>query len=242
MKYFLLVFTSLLSPLIAAQNTPAPQTHSFEFSVYPIGKYDWDALHYESSPGSFEPIIFWPFERSPKHEYEGVLPLNIYTSQVNEAGESEWKVVAQAQLNPRANPQLLFFIPVIGEDSMAGLQIVGLEDDLDSFPLDTITFFNATGANLEGVFGNKPIFLKTGLSSPYRLSDYYEQETLIGLAVHYEGEFKRVLQSKWIFREDYREIILLLPPKRAGSLKIRAVRIPQHKEEIHPAKVAPPEL
>ena len=244
-KLMTLTIFSLLLFLIASTlpaQTPTSQpnssTHHLKFSVYPIGKANWKEIYYQEKAGNYQTLTFWSYERSPKHEYEGPLPINFYRKFDNPdpKGDPIYKAIASTQLASNSDEHLLFFVATANNDASENesFQIVPLDEGRNSFPLDTVTFVNATGANLEGVFGNKPIFLKTGVSAPYDLKTFYQQETLIGLAVQFEGSLQKVLHSKWSFYPDYREIILLLPPKKADSLRVQAFRITQHKEEITP--------
>jgi len=236
----LLVFvTTVFScPLLHSQNPIENHalTHQFKFSVYPIGKADWKEIYYQKQPGIYESLTFWSYERSPKNDYKGIDPIEFFRKTTGPEGEIQYRVVASTQFETNATELLFFFIASgTKEAGQPEFQLVPMEEDDRTFPLDTVTFVNVTGANLEGVFGNKPIFLKKGVSAPYDLKPFYKQETLIGLAVQFEGDMKKVLHSKWSFYPDYREIILLLPPKSPGSFKIQAFRITQHKEEIHPS-------
>ena len=231
-------------PTIHAQTNSNPSpTITIDFSVYPIGKKNWRDIYYQTKPGEYKALTFWSYERSPKHEYEGTLPIEFYrkTENPDPEGPPLYRRVATTSLDSRSDEQLLFFIPVSSpaEDDDKEFQLIPLDENTPHFPLDSLTFVNATGANLEGVFGNKPVFLKQGVSTPYDLGSFYKDETLIGLAVQFEGRLHKVLHSKWSFYPNYREIILLLPPKKSGSLRIQAFRITQHKEEIRPPNADP---
>lgn len=239
----------LSSAPLHAQTTSQPQsttgsTHRLKFSVYPIGKADWKGIYYQATPGNYQALSFWSYERSPRHDYKGPVPIEFYRKFENPDPEGEpiYKVVASSKLSSSSEEYLLFFVAIGGNQKGTipdeSFQIVPLDDSHLSFPLETVTFVNATGVTLEGVFANKPIYLKPGVSAPYALKEFFQQETLIGLAVEFEGTLKKVMHSKWTFYPNYREIILLLPPKKADSLRIQAFRITQHKEEISPPAAA----
>ncbi len=241
---FLLLISFLLpNPIHGQTPTNHSPTYTIDFSVYPIGKTNWRDLYYQKKSGVYETLTFWSYERSPKHPYEGPLPIAFYRKEENPDpnGLPFYRTVATVQVPQTSDQQLLFFIPIAPDADAGGKEfhIVSLDESERNFPLDTITFINATGANLEGVFGNKPLFLKKGVSAPYDLTPFYSDETLIGLAVQFDGSLQKVLHSKWSFYPNYREIILLLPPKKSGSLRIQAFRITQHKEEIRPPGADP---
>ena len=220
------------------QNSPTGVTlRELEFSVYPIGQASWSDIYYQAQPGVYQTLTFWSYERSPKHRFKGLSPMEFYRKEMLANGDVSYQVVATTPVESRAEDLLLFFHAIKPETpgSKQEFQILALDEGRQVFPLDTVTFVNATGANLEGVFGNKPIFLKHGISAPYDLKPFFKEETLIGLAVQYEGNLQKVLHSKWSFYPDYREIVLLLPPGKAGSLRIQAFRISQHREEMSPS-------
>ena len=238
------VFFGLLllsnSPIWAQSPRPETRTlnnHHLSFSVYPIGNANWNKLYYQAKPGKFTPITFWAYERSPKHDYTGPIPIHFYdkTETLDPDGNPVYKPVGTVTPTS-ASEQLFFFVskPHHAANDQPHFQIIPLNESPHAFPLNTVTFVNVTGANLEGVFGNQPIFLKEGISSPYPLKPFYQKETLLGLAVLHRGNLKKVLHCKWSFYPNYREIILLLPPATAGNFRIQAFRITQHKEEITP--------
>ncbi|MCG8525640.1 MAG: hypothetical protein MI748_04615 [Opitutales bacterium] len=205
-----------------------------QFSVYPIGNSKWSEIYYQRKPNLYEKLSFWPFERSPAHDYQGPNPIQFCYQYLDEGGNPHYQVIGEAQLDVSSNRHLLFFVPIPTVESKTQhlYQIAAMNDAPKSFPLDTVTFLNATGANLEGVFGGKPIFLQKGLSTPFEIKRHFTEQVFIGLAIHYEGGFKKVLQNKWQFYPDYREIVILLPPKHPKSFRVQAFRLSQHKTEL----------
>ena len=233
---------SLASIPLAAQSpeSGAPRA-KVEFAVYPVGSGGWDDVYYQAAPGVFEPLSFWAFERSPAHEFEGVLPIQFYREDRDEEGNPSYQAVATAPTVQGSDRLLFFFLPRNegSGDASRGFQVVAMDDRLSRFPLNTITFFNATGATLEGTLGNEPLYLQRGISAPYRLDDDWEDEIFVGLAVRFEGGVRKVLQNRWRFYPDYREIIILMPPRIPGSFRIEAFRLTQHAEEIRPQDSLP---
>lgn len=225
-----------LTSILSAQNTRVPLSlKTINFCVYPIGSAQWNDLFYERQPGVFEKLRFWAFERSPTHRYTGTFPINFYHQQKNTEGILSYQIVAQAHPDDSSDKHLLFFIPTeVWNDGKRNelFEVASMKDSITLFPINTIRFLNATGSKLEGAFGKKSISLKRGISVPFSLEDLYKDEVFIGLSVQHEGELHKVLQNRWRFYPDYRELIILLPPKNAGSFRIQAYRLSQHKEEI----------
>jgi len=224
----------LLSGGLFAQNASNRSQVSLRFSVYPIGSADWDQVYYQQSPGNYEKVTFWTLERSPEHRFRGALPVRFYHQSTDDEGQIFYQPIATAKIDRQQEQLLFFFIPKSSPSETGELfDIAILDDSIRSFPLNTITFLNATGANLEGIFGKQKIILGKGISTPYQLEDLYEDEVLIGLAIQYEGDYRKVLQNRWVFYPDNREIVVLLPPRNRNSFRIQAYRLSQHQESLH---------
>ena len=63
------------------------------------------------------------------------------------------------------------------------------------------------------------------MNVPVSVEGRLAEDVFIGLAVTNQQSSRIVLQNQWQFHGGNRHIILLLPPQRKGSFRIRAYRI-----------------
>ncbi len=144
--------------------------------------------------------------------------------------------VAVVTLEPTAADVLLIFAR---RDAPGTFNVFPMADDPSAFPPSTAMFFNATAATLEGRFGEHRIRLTPGLNGPFDVSDRPEEPRFIGLGI-LVGEVPRaVLQNRWRFTPQHRDLFLLLPPEQPEGTRLRAYRLNQDLSP--PAPEAPQE-
>jgi len=206
---------------------------SIRFSVYSIGGAETAEVYYQPRPGIYEPVTFWPQERSPQHRYRGTLPIQFFAQEVTEEGEINYEPIAEATLKSRHRQWLFFFVPNPGSESKRKrFSVAVMGDSASAFPLNTVTFFNATGAELRGTIGKKGLELQEGVSAPIALNLDESQSLFVGLAVSQKQGYQPVLQNHWTFYPDYREVVILLPPKPSDAFRIQAYRLSEHRDSI----------
>lgn len=206
-----------------------------QFSVYAIGPVDRDGIYYQASPGVFRKLEFWTHERSPIYPYRGPNPLQWFTRSPAPQSPDGFSYHVHTSLNlPHAASSLLLVFIASTHHGNPGFTVHAIDDREANFPIDTLRIFNATGATLGGILGDRSLSLEPGISDSIDLRPFWGAETRIGLALPHMGKLQSVLHSKWTFYPDYRELLLLLPPDEHDSLRIRAYRISEHRESLHP--------
>jgi hypothetical protein len=72
------------------------------------------------------------------------------------------------------------------------------------------------------------IEIQPGENEPISVRSRLKEDIFIGLAITNENTHRVVLKSRWQFNPGNRHHILLLPPSREGSFRIRALRITEY--------------
>lgn len=228
MRNFLLAFflSFVLASIVSGQESETVRT---EFRVIPVLSADWNGVLYRPSPGSdFVELKFQSLARSFKtYEYQGPNPIVFYREDgVDESGETLYKPVGS--LSVQSSELVVFFMrnSAIGRNgSKLEFALFGLDDGPDALPMDHVSFLNLTGVQLGSRFMEENIMLEQGFNRAISLKNSLEEDIFVGMVVQNEESHRIVLKNNWRFNEGNRHIILLLPPKKAGSFRIRAYRI-----------------
>jgi hypothetical protein len=224
----LLAFTSL-----PAQEQPPPGetvSYDFSFSVFPLEGGDWSGIFF-APKGNPEKesveVAFNPHQRSLTYEYNATTPLVFFRKSQNAEGETLFKPVAVFQGVPGKLPHdlILFFIP--GKKNEP-IEIQAMVDSPETYPPNSIVFYNTLSIPLVGVLGDQRLQLGLGPSAPVRLEDYYDKEVPIALAIHHEDDFHLVAKNQVRFERDRRTILILRKPKRANSTRILSQRLTEY--------------
>lgn len=221
---------------LSAQESSAP---TIEFTVFgEIGR-NWDGLYYSPDGRRYEEVSFARYSRSALHTYRGEGPFRVYRRSLDNDGEWLYTPVAQTPLPAGASPLLLFFFSQPGEANDA-FRILVMDDSEVALPVDHVVFFNATGVQLLGRFGDEELTLNPGQSRPLSLQARFREEVPVGFVVRRGDTFQRVLVNRLQFSEGLRTVILLLPPRRADSFRIQALRIVDQPGRTTPEPPPPP--
>lgn len=239
-----LLFIGCLFILVGSASAQLPQTVDVEiaFRVFPVGEAEWKGLMFKSKElGRYKELVFEHFSRSLEtYAYKGPQTFVLYRQNgVDEKGQPVYQPVADVQLpvgmkKPMlvfsANPEYKRRGPSEGT-WVSEFNIIAVDDSAKGFPIDTIIFLNFTGVPMAGVLGKKEIFLNTGVTGPMEISKYFEKGVQLGLVVKYQDNLLPVHNNTWHFDPGRRHIILILPPKKAGSLRVRLYRLTEYVNE-----------
>ena len=88
-----------------------------------------------------------------------------------------------------------------------------------------VAFLNYTPVPLSCRLMDRDMILTPGENKPISVEKRLNEDIFIGLAVTNNDSHRIVLKSRWQFHEGNRHHILLLPPSREGSFRMRAFRI-----------------
>ncbi|MCC5840917.1 MAG: hypothetical protein JJT96_12425 [Opitutales bacterium] len=216
---------AVLGCLFAASGLSAQEAApTIEFTVFgEIGR-EWDGLYYSPDGRRYEEVRFARYSRSAPQSYRGESPFRVYRRSLDRDGEWVYTPVAETTLPAGASPVLLFFFSQPGGPEGA-FRILPMDDSEVALPVDHVVFFNATGVQLLGRFGDEELTLNPGQSRPLALNARFREEVPVGFVVRRGDTFERVLVNRLRFSEGLRTVILLLPPRRADSFRIQALRI-----------------
>jgi hypothetical protein len=144
---------------------------------------------------------------------------------LDDKGEMTYRRIADVEVS--SSEMLIFFKLNSKKDDEIGpeFNLTAIDDSPRGLPIDHIAFVNLTQANFACRFIKDDMLLRPGLTGPISVADALEEDLFIGLAVMTENSQRVVLKNNWEFHPGNRHLILLLPPKKKGSFRIRAYRI-----------------
>ena len=224
--------TLVLSYALTAQES---ETIRVNFRVMPILSGEWTGIFYQPVVnGEMKELEFQSLSRSfETYPYTGENPIIFYRKDgVDEDGKTIYAPVGR--VSTKSKEQLLFFVTnkAIGRtDAIEEFSLIGLDDSPQALPMDYISFLNLTGVELGCRFRNENILMRAGFNGPYSLRDSLGIDIFVGMVVQNENSQRVVMKNNWHFESGNRHIILLLPPKKAGSFRIRAYRITEYVRE-----------
>jgi hypothetical protein len=216
-----------------------------DFRVLPILSADWTGIFYQPAPDEkMAELEFRSLARSfDTYKYVGPNPLRFYRENgLNEEGEMIYKEVGQVTLS--SSEALVFFMKQAEKpkaDSME-FSLLAMNDSPRGLPLNHIAFVNFMPVPFGCRFVEKNIMLQPGISQPISLEDKLGEDLFVGLVLENENSHRVVLRNNWEFRTGNRHLILLLPPKKAGSYRIRAYRVTEfvgENQRFNPSWSAP---
>ena len=231
---YLIFLPSLWAFPLELSGQDQPDMLHIAFRVFSSGKGKWDDIRVEAGPGSVTSLAFRKNRRSSLIPYRGPNPIIFfreYPSLARETPEVPVRKEVGRVIVPKGFRECLFFFVAIpatrGPDAVREFLVYVMDDSLESFPSDTMVVLNLTGATLVGRLGDESARFKLGPSVPYSLRKYSDEgiPTTIGVET-IEGP-KLVFQGQLKYSRHNRVILLLEPPRRAGSFRIVAKRIIQ---------------
>jgi hypothetical protein len=211
-------------------------TTEFEFKVFGVGHDDYEGLYYRSGKG-FTPLEFHRTHRSmDTYTYEGPVSFGIYVknpSYVPTNPESQPFIKVSESLAPiDAKHQLILFAasPLNRgvEDPDRRFTLFHIDDSPEAFPRNTIIVVNTTGAELHGRVAEARISLPKSYSEaiPYT-SKHSSGSTRIAFALETQEGPRLVMSNEMDLAENRRVLLILEPPRRAGSLRLAARMLSQ---------------
>jgi hypothetical protein len=236
------VFVSPLSHLAMANDA---ETISTEIAFFPLDGGSWAGLYFMprgERSGDLSPIRFNPLARSPYSSYSGPIEFSIYARAVDQDGVERILPISTINLHPTAARQMLLIeengrllsdvFPNVEFTFQRGpnreLKSFVFVDSPQTFPPESIVFFNTMPATFYGVLGNRRITLEPGLSQPIILTELLGRDLRMGLALHDGDRNRRVLDSNFRFGDNRRTLFILRPPAREGSLRLRSQRLTEY--------------
>lgn len=198
-----------------------------DFRVFPVLSGEWEGIFFRPGPNEdMREIVFRPRERSiDTYTYRGTAPLTFYREAgLNEEGEMLYESVGRAKII--ATEMLVFFTTnPSSQNGSFEFKTLSIDDSPSGLPADHVAFVNFTQIPFACRFVDENLIVRPGMNVPVSVEGRLAEDVFIGLAVTNQQSSRIVLQNQWQFHGGNRHIILLLPPQRKGSFRIRAYRI-----------------
>lgn len=213
--------------LAQASATGQEQLQRTDFRVFPVLSGEWEGIFFRPGPNEdMREIVFRPRARSiDTFTYRGASPLTFYREAgFSEEGEMLYESVGRAEIV--AAEMLVFFATNPSpQNGSFEFKTLSIDDSPSGLPADHVAFVNFTQIPFACRFVDENLIVRPGMNVPVSVEERLAEDILIGLAVTNQHSSRVVLQNQWRFHEGNRHIILLLPPQRKGSFRIRAYRI-----------------
>jgi len=225
-----------------SENEPPPIVEVI-FSVFPLENGNWEGIHFapEGTPDKgIQEITFNRSERSIKYEYKGPLPLIFFRTEPDDNGNILYRPVGRLDAEPEPAKQeyILFFEPA---DEQGSHRISKMNAEEQSFPEHSIVFFNTMDVSFIGVLAENRMVIPPGTSPPLDVSGLLDTDVPIALAIRHNEGLHLVARNSIRFARERKTLMILRPPRREGSLRIRTQRLTEFTGELAADEPAPPE-
>lgn len=224
----ILVFFSCIGCL-AAYSQDTTELIKAEFRVFPVLNIEKTGIFYRPAPdAAMIELVFRPRARSiSNYEYYGHPVIRFYREGgLDEEGVMQYKTVGQVDVI--AGEMLIFFADARKGGKTFEFSLLALDDSPKGLPMDHVTFLNFTPIPLSCRFMDRDMVLTPGKNKPISVQKRLNEDIFIGLAVTNESSHRVVLKSRWQFHKGNRHYVLLLPPSRQGSFRMRSLRITEY--------------
>ncbi len=225
-----------------AQGTP--DLLRADFRVFPVLNIEERGIFYRPAPDAeMVELQFRSRARSfDTYEYQGPGTLRFFREDgLNEDGEMQYRVVGEVDVAAR---EMLIFFANAAAQAPLEFSLLALDDSPSGLPMDHVSFLNFTQVPFACRFVDRNMMLEPGENGPVSVEEKLNEDVFIGLAITNQETHRVVLKSRWQFHKGNRHHILLLPPQRQGSFRIRAFRITEFvgEDQRFNSSWTPPDL
>ncbi len=241
-----LIYIAGLLPLLACQidlfsgvENGVGKGAALSFKVFAIGNTKPRGLKVETAPEQVETIEFQNYRRSASYEYNGKQPIVFFREIINDDNTVTRFPVATVNLPNSVNEYLLLFVPTGEEKEAAGeFNIFHLNESIQAFPLDSIIIFNGAKEQLIGRVGKKNTIFSNGFSKEFDIKDFYiAEEDFFLVPVKFALETNEgpqiVFTNNFEFHPGQRTILILNPPDRPGSHRLKVNKLTDSLTPFH---------
>ncbi|MGJ8652906.1 MAG: hypothetical protein ACSHX8_06495 [Opitutaceae bacterium] len=206
----------------AAHSIAANEIHRFEFSAFCLMPGNYSDIHFSNAENNWETIDFKPKSRSSVYQAHVSTENNtlfFYDTVVTPENASEHPAIASVRINPAWKNVLLIFSKS-PNSSNSTYEITAIDDSPTALPFGHIRVVNLTGLGIVGAIDNKRVDIDNDAASRSQKVQKHEK---IEIAIAAESStrahllYKNTLQVSALSRT----LLLLRPPKRNGSIKIK---------------------
>lgn len=217
-------------PLCAQTSPAAPEplaTIDIAFHVMQVGRASVPAVRYASAPGQSTPVEFKSHQRTGQYRYRGPNPLVFFREAPGADGRPVRTSVGSLRLAKEIKQALVFAIPRPATAGLTGDEVsfVAIDDSRVSFGPDTLVIYNALPMRVGAVLGTRRFGVEPGASPPISVKEPGRGTVPMEFWIDTSEGSKLVLGGEIDFTAGNREMMILLPPRRAGSWIIQSVRV-----------------
>lgn len=234
--------------LLFACNTSHAQTPeggvetraSISFSTLQLGKGNFEDIRFFRGENKLsEPLDFRLVQRSGPYSYSGPREM-VFVREVPAPTEVDPEAVTYqplARVNiPKGWDEVLFFFEELApgdvdNEGKLPFKVHMMDDSFSAFPVGSLVIFNACGVSLAGKVGRERARFAPGPAEAINFSNTRDGVLTAAFAVETADGPKLVFENRLEFSENYRIILMLAPPRRAGSIRIQVYNIPQFIEQ-----------
>lgn len=202
------------------------------FKVFGIGKDSFEGLYYQNE-GKYFSIRFHKTSRSvASYKYAGTSPIMFYVKNPAfspaEPNSLEFLPVTSCAISEPIQDCLIIFSAHpnnrTAPDTDRSFNLFALDDSVSTFGHNSMVILNTTGAQLLGKINNNRMILNAGLSKPIQYSNKSNSKsaTKIAFALQTKDGVRLVMSNDVKLPTDRRIVLILEPPKQAGSMRISA--------------------
>jgi hypothetical protein len=231
---FLLLITAFLSTghSLHAQTpttTERPATIDIAFHVMQVGRASVPPIRYATTPTQSAAVELKSHQRSGPFRYRGPNPMIFFRESPGVDGRPVREPMGSLRLAREIKQALVFAIPRTASsakvDTTDELSFVAIDESRGAFGPDTFVIYNALPMRVGAVLGARRFVIEPGASPPISVKEIGKGSVPMEFWIETGEGPKLVLGGEIDFTADTREVMILLPPRRAGSWIIQSVRI-----------------
>lgn len=202
-----------------------------QFTVLAGGEGDWQGVSYQQTPTKAVSVTF-RYQRRSEVQKAGGGTLVFTREIIDPATNKPMRMpVARVAWPVGVHTALLVFVPrtAPGVDGME-FDVLAMDDGFQSFPSDSVRVLNVTPATLLGRIGNRDTEFKPGISPIFSMADLAvpgKTGVPLALGVRMDTSVMMLYLGPLETRPQTRALVMVLPPKVAGSRKVRVFTIAQ---------------
>jgi len=200
---------------------------TLSFRTLALEKGEYADMYIQSdSEDEPTPVFFNRYRRSGSVSYTGTSPLVFFKMEKAPDPEIPPRRIPVAVFNitestPRSDLLLLMRPNPSTEPNQPEFLVSEMDDSREAFPQNSVIYINLTSLDLVGTVNKKRADFPRGVSQPFSLTP------TLNTAILYDNEqdIHFLFENSFEFQKDSRVLLVLQPPKRRGSLRIRCRHI-----------------
>lgn len=225
----LLLGASFLGSSLNAQTASSaepPATVDIAFHVMQVGRASVPAIRYATGQGASAGVELRSHQRTGPYRYRGPNPIVFFRDSAGADGQPVREPVGSLRMAKEIKQALVFAIPrAAGATGGDELGFVAIDDSRGAFGPDKLVIYNALPVRVGAVLGTRRFVIEPGPGEPIDVKALGRGTLPVEFWIETAGGAKLVLGGEMDFTTDTREVMILLPPRRAGSWIIQSVRI-----------------